>query len=243
MRDRAGIYGVLGHADGSVEHDFGDETVDAGDTTFDAFSPRRLLHPHRAERLVRRRRAPVHLVQHRDDQRPRPRRASTPTPAASPPRSRAATPTRSATTAGRSSRRRSSSTRTSTSTTSRISPPRSSTRTPTRSPAGSAPGVFREWADTGSDGELQPRSVWARVNLWRDLTGEPTTTFSAAGGPVAFEAELDPVLGRVRGRRRRPERRGLVGLRQRRLPGHARRRRRQHRRRDRPEVPMVSRSA
>ena len=38
MRDRAGIYGVLGHADGSVEHDFGDETVDAGDTTFDAFS-------------------------------------------------------------------------------------------------------------------------------------------------------------------------------------------------------------
>ena len=38
MRDRAGIYGVLGHADGSVEHDFGDETVDAGDTTFDAFT-------------------------------------------------------------------------------------------------------------------------------------------------------------------------------------------------------------
>ena len=38
MRDRAGIYGVLGHADGSVEHDFGDETVDAGDTSFDAFS-------------------------------------------------------------------------------------------------------------------------------------------------------------------------------------------------------------
>lgn len=38
---------------------------------------------------------------------------------------------------------------------------------------------------------MQPRSVWGRVNLWRDLSGEPTTTFSAAGGPVSFESDLD----------------------------------------------------
>ena len=241
MRDRAGIYGAFGHADGSVEHELRRRDRRRRRHQLRRLHARRLLHPHRAERLVRRRRAAVHLVRLRDDERPRPRRASTPTAGASPPRSRAAIPTRSATTAGRSSRRRSSSTRP------RHRRLRGHRRrvelraTPTRSPAGSAPGWRATGTDAGADGEPQPRSVWGRVNLWRDLTGEPTTTFSAAGGPVAFERRARPVLGRVRGRRRR--RRTARAGRSSATPSYQvtlRRRRRQHRRRARAEVPMVS---
>jgi len=233
MRDRAGIYGALGHADGSVEHDFGDETVDAGDTTFDAFSlggyfTRTGPTDWYVDAVLQFTWYNIEMTSSRGlgsvDTDALGMAASIeggyPYPIgddgwAVEPQAQLVYQTLD------------------------IDDFEDIAAEVKYEDTDSLAGrigarAFREWADTGADDEPQPRSVWGRVNLWRDLTGEPTTTFSAAGGGVPFEA---PVLGRARGRRRLPERQRLVGLRRRRLPGHLRRR--QHRGRDRSEAQMV----
>jgi len=189
MRDRAGIYGVLGHADGSVDHVFPDETVKAGDTSFDAFTlggyfTRTGPTDWYVDAVLQFTWYNIEMTSSRglgsvdtdawgmaasiEGGYPYPLRDGW----AVEPRAQLVYQTLD------------------------IDDFEDIAAEVKYEDTDSLAGrigarVFREWEDTGADGEVQPRSVWGRVNLWSDLTGEPTTTFSAAGGPVAFESELD----------------------------------------------------